>query len=577
MNVYGPEVIPEEISIKNVISTLAEVRPSTWSMYYRSIKGSPYSFDVRGRIEQLGPVTPEMKREDVNARTQLLLRHRPFLLQPLNDPHPKKIYKKGRQVGVSELSITEALWFLVMHPRTKVVYCFPREKQLIDFSSTRISEVMDESPYMRRLFQMPNQTFLKRIGGNSFLMLRSTWEANLGEGIDADVVIFDEKDRMKPNIEVAFKESLSSSNYGLLREVSTPTLPGRGIDASYAHSDQREWHVRCIKCGLWQTVEYPDNLIQIADVPPGTKEIPKGSYAYQCRKERCRGALNRLEGFWVPKFPSNQHIRGYMIPQTIAPWISADDVMQKRIDYKHLQLWENYVLAKTSVGESVLLTEADFDKANAGHEMISFRSLVSSDWEHVSIGVDWGNSNWCIVLGRNIHNKRMYVLNIRMFPDDPRDEMTMLKAMYDFIEPFNPDIIVADAGYGKDRCAYLLRRFPGKLFSTWYNMSAARSKTFAPMWNEVQSKLLVDRTMTLRLTCRAIREREIGFPRYDRMVEILVRHFQALAPLKVEEDGEITEVIESTGEDHCAHTLGYALLGIERLTQSVSKFSCEFV
>lgn len=562
------EVVPADVPVRDFFNVIGAHRASTWSMFNRTIKGAPYTFDVSGLISKV--TGEESKRE----KMQLLLRHRPFLVQPLNDMHPHKVYKKGRQVGVSELSVTEVLWFLDSHPNTKWLYTFPREKQLTDFSTTRITEAMDESVKMRHLFGVPNQTFLKKVGLSSFLLLRSAWESNLGEGVDADGVTFDEKDRMKEGIEVAFRESLTSSKFGLLREVSTPTLPGRGVDASFMHSDQMEWHVACSKCGMWQTIEYPDNIVQMKDIPPGTKELPEGSYEYRCRKEKCRGALDRVYGQWVPKYPTRGNIRGYLIPQTICAWMSATQLMQKKIDYKFAQLWENYCLARTSVGENILLSEEDFANANSGHEMVGART---PDWDQISVGIDWGHLNWVVVIGRNVHNNRKYLLNIGVFEDDHRNELESVKKAEAFIAPFDPDIIVADAGYGKDRNSYLLRKYPGKLFACWYNPSEKGSRTFQPSWSDAFSKVLCDRTMTIKNTCRTLKERELGLPRYDRAMQMFQKHFENLAPMREEEEGEIFETIQSTGDDHLVHSCGYALIGGEKLEGGKSNFSFEFI
>lgn len=794
------EIIPDDLSVRSMLDTLRLVRPSTWSMYNRSIKGAPYTFDVHGLIDKLP------KDASKRDRLQLYLRHRPFLVQPLNDMHPHKVYKKARQVGVSELSLTEVLYFLEANPTTKWVYTFPREKQLTDFSTTRITEVMEESPRMKRLFGTPNQTFLKKIGTSSFLLLRSAWESSLGEGIDADGVTFDEKDRMKEGIEVAFRESLSSSKFGLMREVSTPTLPGRGVDASFLHSDQMEWHVACEKCGMWQTIEYPENIIQLKEIGAGAKELEEGTYEFQCRKEKCRGNLDRVHGYWVPKYPSRVNIRGYLIPQSICPWISATQLMQKKIDYKFQQLWENYCLGRTSVGENVLLSEEAFENATSGHEMVGART---ADWDQITVGIDWGYLNWVIVIGRNVHNGKKYLLNIGVFEDDMKQELQSVKRVDEFIAPFAPDIIVADAGYGKDRNLYLLRKYPGKLFAClagdtkvatldekgwkriknvkvgdytyawdgekyaptkvthvhsngirktvivtvkdgngrqktitctpdhrfplrlggekhafelkagdrlvpfgrwetkngkyraidpfnlgknegkkliyehrwvqpdsnvvhhidhnglnnvptnllgvvsakahreahpikmppqwvekliernrkfadsegrvknfanhvvvsveegptipvydltvehdahnfalhdsvfvhncWYNPSEKGSRTFIPSWQDAFSKVLVDRTMTLKNTCRILKECELGLPRFDRAMAMFKKHFENLAPMREEEDGEIFETISSTGDDHLAHAAGYALLGMEKLEGGRSSFSFDFV
>ena len=70
--------------------------------------------------------------------------------------------------------------------------------------------------------------------------------------------------------------------------------------------------------------------------------------------------------------------------------------------------------------------------------------------------------------------------------------------------------------------------------------------------------------------------KEIGLPAWDNGVKMLVKHFQNLAPMRVEEEGEIYETIEKTGDDHLVHATGYAKLGLDKLEGGVSAFSFEF-
>ena len=566
-----------DVSVRLALEELSKRDPLIFTMYYRRLRGRPLTFDVSKEIGDPGIADLELFGEGLTdaQRDQkaLLLRHRPFLIQPLCDKHPHKSYQKSRQAGVTENEITDVIQFLHANSNTKWIYCFPRDKQLVDFSTTRLSEALNESPRMKKLFGVPNQIYTKRIGASSFLLMRSAWESNLGEGVDADGVSFDEKDRMQDQIEVAFEESLSSSKFHFRRDISTPTLPGRGVNATFEKSCQFEWHVKCLKCGLEQVIEYPDNVIQTVDIALGTQELPHGAYVYRCRKDKCRGKLDRLHGRWIAKYPDRSLIYGYHISQLQCPWISATEVMQKLIAYKWKQLWQNYVLGETSIGESVLLTDEDFDAINAGHDMVFSRT---PDWDRIVVGIDWGHMNWVVVLGQNAHNGKKYVLNIGIF-EDSNDPFQVVREVAQFIGPFEPDVIVPDAGYGKDRNAYLLKKFPHRVFAAWYNPSEANSRTFNPVWSDALSKVLVDRTMSLKNMCRALKDKEIGFPRMDSKVELMRRHIKALAPMREEaEGGEIVEVISHTGPDHIAHSLSYACIGFDKL-EANSTFSCDFV
>jgi hypothetical protein len=570
-----------DVDIGTAMDLLAKQDPALFCMFYRKLRGQPLTFDNQRNLldSALAAVKAKLPAERYQLEVQSrLLKHRPFLLQPMRDSHPHKVYEKARQIGISELSITETVHFLWANPGTKSIYTFPRDSQLKDFSVTRISEMFAETARIASLLGTPNQVYTKRIG-QSYMILRSAWESNLGEGIDADMVTLDEKDRMKDGVDIAFRESMKSSKYGWLREVSTPTLPGRGVDLSFRESDQMTWLVRCNKCNAEQEIEYPDNIIQVKHIPVGVKELPPDCYEYLCRKIKCRGALNRNVGRWIPKHPERKNIRGYALPQTIAPWIAATRLMQDKINYKFVQLWFNYCLGKPAMGENVLLSDADFSQACSGHQLQRGRT---KDWIDISVGIDWGHLNWVSVVARNVHNQRLYLIGLAVFEDNHADALASVKDVENFIAPFQPDIIIADAGYGKDRNAYLLKRFSpdglGRFWACWYNPSTKASRTFQPVWSTpAQARLLVDRTMTIKLTCRAIKEREFGLPDLaQEYVGLLVKHFKNLAPLRVEEEGEIVEDISCTGDDHLVHATGYALIGLDKLS-NCSKFSFDFI
>lgn len=564
-----------DASIGEVLDALSREDPLIFCMYYRRLRGLPLRFDNIKALEpaELDRLKKEMRPEHYAREQKIrLLFHRPFLIQPMRDQHPHKVYQKGRQIGVSELGIIEVAHFLWRNQGRKWIYTFPREKQLFDFVASRIKPMFDETALMRSLVDGPIGNSRIQIG-TSFLIMRSAWESNLGEGVDADGVTFDEKDRMKEGVEVAFKESLSSSAFNLMREVSTPTIPGTGVNVSFAKSDQMTWLVRCTRCGLEQDITYggdSNNIIQMVEIKTGTNELPEGAYEYLCRRSKCRGMLDRMHGRWVPKHPSRRNIRGYYIPQTIAPWISATELMQKKIDHRILQLWTNYCLGLPAMGDSVLVSERDFEQACAGHSLLYRRT---KDWDTVSAGIDWGHINWCVVKARNVHNGRFYTIGIKIVEDDATTPLGSAKAMESYLAPFDPDIIIADAGYGKDRNAYLKRKFDsldiGKFYACTYNPSTKNSRTLSPSWSDAyNARVLVDRTVTLKRTAQAIRERECGLPSLDiDEVRLLKKHWQNLAPLVIEEEGELYEDIKNSGPDHLAHADSYAFLGIDKLTR----------
>src|SRR5690606_38604439 len=140
------------------------------------------------------------------------------------------------------------------------------------------------------------------------------------------------------------------------RDVSTPSLPGVGVNASFKDSDQQHWMIKCPHCNHWMSMihDYPRNVVEL---PKDSRGVPNHDYhlhysfiqpddthIYVCTK--CRAPISdetRINGIWKPLYPYKTKIRGYQITQLICPWITATDVERKRNDYAMEQLFENYV------------------------------------------------------------------------------------------------------------------------------------------------------------------------------------------------------------------------------------------
>lgn len=138
--------------------------PSLWALKYKTIKGKPLTF----------------------VSTKNPFKHRPWQQAILDDSHPNKVVEKSRQLGLSELNVTEVLQFLATHPQTKIMYTFPTYHQMNDFSTTRVNPVFKDSEYLSSLLSNEvNNVSTKKIG-SSYLLMRSSSSGSIGEGADVD-------------------------------------------------------------------------------------------------------------------------------------------------------------------------------------------------------------------------------------------------------------------------------------------------------------------------------------------------------------------------------------------------------
>lgn len=581
-------------------------RPSIWAQVYTKLRGKPYRFEQfhnDGSLDTRRPYQVDRNEKNIGLRGQ-----RKFLQQPLDDQHRHKTMQKSRQCGASENEVRETLWFGDQNPRTKQAYVFPTFDQVADFSKTRIEEVMKESPYVKDRMGIDPITNKKKPGedpvdnvrlrkiGDSWIFFRSGHTPKAGEGIDVDKVTFDEIDRMHPKVMIAFNETLSSSAYGWRRDVSTPSLPGVGVNASFKDSDQQHWFMKCPHCGHWFTLihDFPKCVVPLSldsrGVPNHNLHLSydfieeDDTHAYICLKcENFVSHETRIKGIWRPLYDYKTKIRGYQISQLICPWISASDVERKREDYNLEQLFENYVIGRPYLGDNVMLTRGDIMRCVD----MSLKSPYDITIEGVAQGVDWGNTSWGVNAMQDPNNpEKIIILDIwstndreAITSEDGRRDNPHIRETASKMIQWKVKRGVFDAGYGKDRNYELIQDFPGKVFSCFYpNISQANNKNMEDQWNEDDHKVNVDRTNTLLIMAKMYRDGKVVIPAWvaqNPLFETFVKHLTNLVIIRDIDTDEKTkkEIITIRigtlpGGDHFGHANNYLFIALRKVKTS---------
>ena len=601
----GDDMTVHGLTKEEIFQYQIRKRPSIWAQYYTRLKGRPYRFEQRlpdGRLDlrRANEIPPDDPRIGLRGQRQ-------FLQQPLDDQHRHKAMQKSRQCGASENEVRETLWFADVHPFTKQVYVFPTFDQVADFSKTRIEEVMKESPYIRERMGIDPITGKKKSGedvvdnirlrklGDSWIFFRSGHTPRAGEGIDCDVVRLDEIDRMHPDILIAFSETLSASAYGWRRDISTPSLPGVGVNASFQKSDQQHWWNRCPHCGHWfsMILDFPNNVVEL---PKDSKGNPNHNYhlkydfiqetdthAYICVK--CKEFISdytRIMGIWRPLYPHRKDVRGYQISQLICPWISATELMRKKQDYQLEQLFMNYVIGLPYLGDNVMVTRGDILRC----VRMDLTNPYDLRRQGVAQGVDWGNVSWGVNGMIDPDNpEKIILLDIWSVSDDEasvsegRKDNPHVRKAAEKLRQWDVVRAVHDAGYGKDRNWELMQDFPGKIFSCFYpSLSSDTTKQVDDQWNEDEYKVNVDRTLTLKLMAKLFRSGRVVIPRWvaeNPLFETFIKHVTNMVIVRDIETDEKTkkEIIKERvgtlpGGDHFGHAMNYLCIALRKLETS---------
>ena len=264
------------------------------------------------------------------------------------------VVMKATQLGISAWLVRWALCWADMHA-ARVLYIFPRERQLLDFSDGRIKPLI-LGEYLRTRVppaSVMNKT-LKSVGLGIIYFRGSEAEAGL-ESIDADALALDEHDLLvQAHIPIAERRVGGQDSLGLIRRIGFPTISDHGIHKEFKKTDQRQWTVKCEHCNEWQALTWAENI----DLE---REIRI------CRA--CRAPLDVTRGEWVASYP-DRRVRGYHVTKLMLPEPiivpKLIEASREMVTYKR-QIFFNRDLGEPWEAEGARLTPAMIAAAQRGY------------------------------------------------------------------------------------------------------------------------------------------------------------------------------------------------------------------
>ena len=484
------------------------------------------------------------------------------------DESPFLVIRKAAQMGASEYAITRALHFAVTLGG-RVIYYFPTEHDVGEFSRDRFAPAIEESDYLKGLVRDTDTAGLKQIGQGS-IYFRGTSSPVRLRSVPADFLIFDELDVMTPaNLEVARKR-LGHSQYGWELDISTPSLPGYGIDAAFLATDQRHWLLRCEGCNHWHCLE--DEFLETHGSPSYARtEIcfvkgPAGAENLVCLK--CGKPLHPAVGEWVAKYPGCPR-RGYHLSKFTSVVVSEADSAagcltkpaallrqwretQFPDDFYNSELGLPYQAAEGGLTEQNLLAlAATYGQMPGGTGCV--------------MGVDQGNGLHIVL---KEPKDKGYVLTIRVH-HEPMTDATFSHLDH-FMETFDVRACVIDALPGTHAARAFAARFEGRVWLAYYGSSQKGTASWGHD-QEYTPTVTINRTEALDAWQEAHKTLKRRIPRVEDEVREFVRQMTNVLR-RVEEDpvsGGKRAVWIKRGPDHYAHADSYAEIALRRLGMGV--------
>lgn len=488
------------------------------------------------------------------------------------------IFKAG-QMGASEYAVSYALHGADVRDAT-VLYVFPTDTHVSDFSSARIGPAMEVSPYLDSIVvdgsgeegkRGANRVTLKRVR-DRFLYLRGgkvnpDGTAAQLKSIDADVIILDEIDEMDDRAPEIARKRLGHSSIGEERDISTPTYTGVGIHAHWLESDQRQWHVPCPHCGLWQPLSLEQIVTEWDDLkrPVAWSGREEGRAWIACR--RCGRELDRLApGRWVAEYPSRT-VAGFHLTklfshlydpmQIVVALQSVDDTKRKEAVNQDLGL--PYTAGSGQITDEVL----DACRRPYAH------GPAPKEDHYTFMGVDVGDPEIYVVIRGDLRPGATGA------PERPQRLATIVNRFEELdvlIRQYSVTTCVVDAGPETRAARELRNRHWGVVWLATYAGGEQELKMpEAVEWDRADGAVRMARTRCLDATFARFIGNE-NTPAENTLPanigSVSGYYDQMKAPVRMLEKNSrgntIARYVEGAADDHFAHSEAYAWAASQR-------------
>lgn len=459
-----------------------------------------------------------------------------YLKELYSSHHHHEVFQKAAQTGISTRVLLKSFWAGDMQP-LKVIYFFPTDGDVEDFSDDRVKKVLSESPYLNNKIKGTDNKGLKQIGLSS-LYFRGMFTKKDVKSVNGDIVVLDELDECsQENKEFAFDRVMHSS-LGWKMELSQPSLPGYAINESFDETDQRFWLLKCPACNNW---------CNVVDYFPTCLVFENGKYFLGCSK--CGGALDTQSGEWVAKFPTKTDSRGYLVSGLYSSIKPEGMSNFQEYAYKEWKKAKNSrkkkrvaisIAGLTFAGMEQPLNDANMAPAFGSHPMSPvFREDQSF------MGVDVGDMLH-ITVGHLCSNFKKIIHYFEATEDWHRLDELMVQ--------HDVATCVIDAMPYKNSAKNFARRWPEQVYIQYFK-GDSRKIGFEGDDEFAVPKITDDRTESLDEFIEELKTGEMILP--DRStsetVELAIKHFKKLIKHKIEkDDGSVRYIYKKMGEDHFA-------------------------
>jgi hypothetical protein len=411
------------------------------------------------------------------------LEGREYVRDVIRDTSPEIVIPKAAQTAFTVTFLVRTLQWITLR-KWHHLYLLPIKTGAIPFVQARIDPIIENNEILNDNFSTVDNRLHKQTTDGINLYIRGTNIDRELQEIPVDCQVWDERDRMvEDNLEDA-RHRMDGSHIKKLTMLSTPTVPGHGIDGEDAwwDSDMNRWEVPCHKCGRFQVLNFDEN-VKLGDKPDEC--VVECHFCHKEIPDHVRMNLNHA-GRWVPYQPGGR-VRGYHISQLNSPTQPLFEIVKGyyigQTNARKLRSFFNNNLGLPYVAAGDQLTPEILDKC-----VVRGAQLGGIPESAVFVGVDIGT-----------------LIHVRADVLDRFGRRRMWKIMAlkewneldNFLSGLHSFMCVIDAHPEKRAARDLSLKYPGKV---WLGFEMDRPQTqeiavWQPLKHKEAGKVIIDRTM----------------------------------------------------------------------------------
>lgn len=195
------------------------------------------------------------------------------IMDAARDPYVRQIaLRKCAQAGGSE-AINNIVGYFIEHDPCPILMVHPTSGAAEEYSKERLADMIRGTPALAAVVRDGRQskrghqsdsTLTMKMFPGGWMKLGGAHTENTFARVSARIAIGDDVDRFPPVVgqegdpaDLLVKRTETFDD-GLVIMVSTPALKGGRIDTAFEFGDQRQYHVKCQRCGRWDWITWSD-------------------------------------------------------------------------------------------------------------------------------------------------------------------------------------------------------------------------------------------------------------------------------------------------------------------------------